>query len=66
MPLGQHRIKIGIMLRDAMFTNTIINNSEVLHSKIEKHIEYSQIMNRLLLRFITGAEGKVQSDFFFI
>ena len=39
MPFGHRRIEIGLMLRDAMFSNGILCNSEVWHNILEKHIE---------------------------
>ena len=36
MPFGHRRIEVGIMLRDAMFVNGILTNSEVWHSITNK------------------------------
>ena len=54
------------MLRDAMFANGILTNSEVWHSITEKHIEDLQVMDRMLLRYITGAHAKVQNEFLYL
>ena len=66
MPFGHRRIEIGLMLRDAMFANGILCNSEVWHSIKEKHIEELQVLDRMLLRYITGAHAKVQSEFLYL
>ena len=36
MPFGKRRLEIGLMLRDAMFVNGVICNSEVWHSISKK------------------------------
>ena len=66
MPFGHRRIEIRLMLRDAMFANGRLCNSEVWQSILEKHIMEIQIMDRMLLRHITGAHAKVQSEFLYL
>ena len=38
MPFGHRRIEIGLILRDAMFANGLLCNSEVWHSITQKPI----------------------------
>ena len=66
MPFGNRRIEIGKMLRNAMFAYGILTNSEVWHSITEKHIEDLQVMDIMLLKYITGAHAKVQSEFLYL
>ena len=54
------------MLRNAMFVNGILCNSEVWHSISKKHIEELEVMDRSLLRYITGAHVKTQNEFLYL
>jgi hypothetical protein len=65
MPFGHRRIEEGIMLRDAMFVNGILTNSEAWHSITEQHIEDLEVMDRMLLRYILGAHSKIQTKFLY-
>ena len=38
MPFGKRRLEIGLLLRDAMFVNGVLCNSEVWHSISKTHI----------------------------
>ena len=66
MPFGHRRIEVGLMLRDAMFVNGILTNSEVWHSITNKNIEDLEVMDRMLLRYILGAHAKVQTEFLYL
>ena len=46
MPFGCRRVEVGLMLRNAMFVNGILCNSEVWHSISKKHIEELEVMDR--------------------
>ena len=61
MPFGKRRIQIGLMLRDAMFVNGILFNSEAWHSIQLKHLEELEVIDRTLMRFIIGAHSKTPS-----
>ena len=66
MPFGHRRIEIGLMLRDAMFVNGILCNSEAWHSISNKNIADLEIMDRMLLRYITNSYAKVQTEFLYL
>ena len=66
MPFGCRRVEVGLMLRNAMFVNGILCNSEVWHSISKKHVEELEVMNRSLLRYITGAHVKTQNEFLYL
>ena len=66
MPFGHRRVEVGLMLRDAMFVNGVLCNSEARHSITEKNIEDLQVMDRSLLRHITKAHAKVQTEFIYL
>ena len=59
MPFGKRRLQIGLMLRDAMFVNGVLFNSEAWSSINQKHIEESEIFKRTLMRFLFGAHAKL-------
>ena len=66
MPFGNRRVEVGMMLRDAMFVNGILTNSEAWHSISKKNIEDLEVMDRSLLRYITGAHAKTQNEFLYL
>ena len=66
MPFGHRRVQVGLMLRDAMFANEILCNSEAWHHITKKHIEELEVMDRSLLRYILNAHSKVQNEFLYL
>ena len=61
MPFGHRRAQVGLMLRDAMFANGILCNSEAWHTITNKHIKGLEIVDRSLLKYILNAHSKVQN-----
>ena len=61
MPFGHRRVQVGLMLRDAMFVNGILLNSEAWHGITKKNIEQLEVMDRSLLKYIVKAHSKVQN-----
>ena len=55
MPFGKRKIQIGLLLRDAMFVNGILFNSEAWYAIKPKHMEELEQINQTLMRFIIGA-----------
>ena len=66
MPFGHRRVEVGLILRDAMFVNGILCNSEAWHAISEKHIEQFEVMDRSLMKSIIKAHPKVQNEFLFL
>ena len=66
MPFGHRRVEVGLMLRNAMFVNGILCNSEAWHSISKKHIDQFEVMDRSLLKFIIKAHAKVQNEFLYL
>jgi hypothetical protein len=66
MPFGHRRVQVGLMLRDAMFVNGILLNSEAWHGITKKHIEKLEVMDRSLLKYIVKAHSKVQNEFIYL
>ena len=66
MPFGKRRLQIGLMLRDAMFLNGVLFNSEAWHSVQLKHIEELELIDRSLMRFIIGSHSKAPSEIMYL
>ena len=66
MPFGKKRLQIGLMLRDAMFINGVLFNSEAWHSVHLKHLEELEVIDRSLMRFIIGAHSKTPSEMLYL
>ena len=66
MPFGKRRLQIGLMLRDAMFVNGVLFNSEAWSSINQKHIEEIETMDRTLMKFIEGAHAKTPSEMLYL
>ena len=66
MPFGKQRLEIGLLLRDAMFVNGVLCNSEVWHSISKKHIEDLEIIDHQLMRHIIGAHAKTPIEFMYL
>ena len=62
MPFGKRRLQIGLMLRDAMFVNGVLFNSEAWHSTHSKHLDELELIDRSVMRFILGAHSKTPSE----
>ena len=58
MPFGKRRLQIRLMLREAMFINCVIFNSEAWHAVQFKLFEKLELVDRSLLRFIIGSHFK--------
>jgi hypothetical protein len=66
MPFGKRRLQIGLMLRDAMFVNGVLCNSEVWHNISQKHIEELETVDHAVMRHIIGAHAKVPTEFLYL
>ena len=66
MPFGKRRLQIGLMLRDAMFVNGVLFNSEAWSSINHKHIEEIETIDRTLMRFLVGAHAKTPSEILYL
>ena len=66
MPFGHRRVEVGIMLRIAMFVNGVLCNSKAWYAISKKHIEEFEVMDKSLLRYITGAHAKTQNEFLYL
>ena len=58
MTFGKRMVEIGLMLRDAMFVNGVLFNSEAWHAISSNHIEELEVIDCQLLRHIVGVHAK--------
>ena len=54
------------MLRNAMFVNGVLCNSEAWHSRSKKNLEELEVMDRSLLQYIIGAHSKTQNELLYL
>jgi hypothetical protein len=66
IPLGNHTAKMGMILREAMFVNGILFNSEAWHGITQKHINALQAIDESLLRGILKAHAKTPREFLYL
>ena len=63
IPLGKHRIEIGLDLRKALFLNSVLFNSEVWHNFKDADIAEIKLIDNQILRFICSAQAKTPVEF---
>ena len=66
IPLGKYRTEIGLELRQAMFINSVLFNSETWHGLKESDITKLNIVNHQLLRFICNSHAKTPVEFLYL
>ena len=66
VPLGKYRIKVGLQLRQALFINGVMFNSEVWHGVKMADIELLSVLDNQILRYICGAHAKTPTEFLFL
>ena len=66
IPLGVHKMEIGLNLRQAMFLNGILYNSEVWHSITETEIRLLETVDEYLLRYLVNAHSKTPLEFLYL
>ena len=66
IPLGVYRVEMGLKLRQAMFLNGALFNSEAWHSVADKDIEELEKVDEALLRTILQSHPKVPLEFLFL
>ena len=65
MPIGNLRVQIGLVLRQAWLLNGILFNSEVWHSVAESDIAHF-VENKYLLRGLVQAHAKVPLEHIYL
>ena len=66
IPLGSKRLEIGLTLRDAWFVNGTLYNSEVWCSYSEKDLEVLNVLDRKILKLITGSHSKAPCEILYL
>ena len=66
IPLGKYRIQVGIQLREAMFLNGVLFNSEVWPKLTATEISTLENVDHQLLRSILKAHAKTPTEFLFL
>ena len=65
-PFGKRKTEVGIILREAMFVNGILYNSEAWHGLTESHVEKLSNVDRKLMRFLLSSHAKTPSEFLYL
>ena len=66
IPLGSHKMEIGLHLRQAMIINGIFYNSEVWHAISEEEIRMLEMVDEHLLRSIVKGHSKTPLEFLYL
>ena len=66
IPLGKHRVEVGLKLREAMFINGILYNSEAWHGMTKKHTKILEQADEGLLRGLINAHCKAPKEFLYL
>ena len=60
IPLGQHKMEIGLHLRQAMLLNGMLYNSEVWHAISEDELRMLETVDEHLLRSLVNGHSKTK------
>ena len=66
IPLGKYRLEIGLTLRQAMFINAILFNSEAWHGLTETEIRILEEIDETLLRSLVKGHSKTPLEFLYL
>ena len=66
IPLGQHKMEIGLQLRQAMLVNGMLYNSEAWHSISEEEIRKLEAVDEYLLRSLVKGHSKTSLEFLYL
>ena len=66
IPLGKHRVEIGLELRQALFINTVLFNCDTWHNLKEADLTDIKLIDNQLLRYICQAHAKTPVEFLFL
>ena len=66
VPLGRHKLEIGLQLREAMLINGVLYNSEAWHSVTDQDILGLEKIDEALLRFLLGSHSKAPLEILYL
>ena len=66
VPLGRYKLEIGLQLRQAMFINGLLYNSEAWHSVTKEDVSAFEKLDENLLRFLLGSHAKTPLEMLYL
>ena len=66
VPLGQHKMEIELQMRQAIFVNGMLFNSEAWHDVSEKEIKMMETIDEYLLRSLVKGHSKTPLEFLYL
>ena len=66
IPLGRYKTEVGLQLRQAMFVNGVLYNSEVWQGLNTTDIAMLEHVDRQLLKFICSGHAKTATEFLYL
>ena len=66
LPLGKYRTKVGLQLRQAMFVNGVLFNTEVWHGLKQADLDMLSIVDHKILRYIIQTHAKTPNEFLYL
>ena len=66
IPLGEHKMEIGLHLRQAMLINAILFNSEAWHNVVDDDLKVLEAIDEHLLRSIVQGHAKTPLEFLYL
>ena len=66
IPLGKYRTQVGLQLRQAMFINGVLFNSEVWQAVTRTEVASLEKIDNKLLRTICQAHSKTPTEFLYL
>ena len=66
VPLGKYRVEVGLQLRQAMFINGVLFNSEVWHGLKPTDLDVLSVVDHQILKYICKAHSKTPTEFVYL
>ena len=66
IPLGQYRMEIGLLLRQAMLVNGMLFNSEAWHAITEEELRMMESVDEHLIRSLVKGHSKTSIEFLYL
>ena len=64
--MGSHKMEIGLNLRQAMFINAVLYNSEAWHNVEDEDLKALESIDEHLLRSLVQGHSKTPLDFLYL
>ena len=66
VPLGKYKTKVGLQLRQAMFVNGILFNSEIWNTISQEDMKKMEAIDHQVMRVICGAHAKTAIEYLYL